>query len=203
MSHHQVSPPSSRHSGQRLLWEEGDQPGTRVVAGAIVAVASALALDAALLSGPGLLFTLVFVTTCAGAALLVRPGDFFAVGVLPPLLMLGLFAMLGAIRPGAIARSEDGVVQAVISGLSHHSIALVVGYALCLTVLGVRDRFVRGILRPGGMAPRDRRRHRDVGPDAPSVRTGPGHPPPPGAPPGHLATSRRRWSARQGSRLPR
>jgi hypothetical protein len=32
------------------------------------------------------------------------------------------------------------VVQATVSGLSHHSFALVAGYALCLGVLLVRHR---------------------------------------------------------------
>ena len=36
---------------------------------------------------------------------------------------------------GAIASAHDGVVQAVVSGLAHHSVALVCGYALCLVTL--------------------------------------------------------------------
>jgi hypothetical protein len=39
-----------------------------------------------------------------------------------------------------IAHPQDGAVQAVVSGLSHHSGALVLGYALCLTTLAVRQR---------------------------------------------------------------
>jgi hypothetical protein len=70
----------------------------------------------------------------------VRPGDFFTVGVLPPLIMVGAFTVLAVDRPGAIATAQDGVVQAVVSGLAHHSVALVCGYALCLATLMARQR---------------------------------------------------------------
>ena len=42
-----------------------------------------------------------------------------------------------------IADAGDGVVQAVVSGLSHHAGALIVGYALCLGVLAIRHRVLR------------------------------------------------------------
>jgi len=38
------------------------------------------------------------------------------------------------------AHPRDGVVQAVVSGLSHHSGALVAGYLLCLTCLAIRHK---------------------------------------------------------------
>jgi hypothetical protein len=80
---------------------------------------------------------------CVGLALAVRPTDFFTVGVLPPLIMVGVFALLGLTRPAAIADPRDGVVQAVVSGLSHHSGALVAGYLLCLGCLELRRRMAR------------------------------------------------------------
>jgi hypothetical protein len=54
--------------------------------------------------------------------------------------MLGAFAVLALDRPEAIAQRHDGLVQAVVSGLAHHSVALSVGYALCLMTLLVRQR---------------------------------------------------------------
>ena len=60
-------------------------------------------------------------------ALLVRPQDFFTVGVLPPLIMLVVFVVLGISHKVAIARDSDGLVQAVITGLSHHAVALGAG----------------------------------------------------------------------------
>jgi hypothetical protein len=54
--------------------------------------------------------------------------------------MVGVFALLGLTRPEVIAHPHDGAVQAVVSGLSHHSGALVAGYVLCLVTLAVRQR---------------------------------------------------------------
>lgn len=185
MSQHRIESPV----GQRLLWEEGRQPGSRVVALATVVILLAVVLELTAWSGPGVLFDLVFVAVCVGSALLVRPSDFFTVGVMPPLLMLGVFLVLGITRPGSVARADDGAVQAVVSGLSHHSIALGVGYGLCLAVLGVRDRFLRGALRPGALES--------------TLRSGPGRLRRPASPRVSPATSPRRSSAPRGSHLPR
>ena len=103
-----------------------------------------VALDVIIGGGVGLVFDLAFVGVCLVVALLVRPEDFFTVGVLPPLIMLAVFALLAASRPVAIADRDAGVVQAVVTGLSHHSVALGVGYAVCLACLAVRDRVLRG-----------------------------------------------------------
>jgi hypothetical protein len=53
------------------------------------------------------------------------------------------FSILAVDRPGAIASPRDGLVQAVVSGLAHHSVALVCGYALCLVTLLTRQRTAR------------------------------------------------------------
>ncbi len=102
-----------------------------------------VALDVALGGGIGLLFDLAFVAVCLTVALLVRPQDFFTVGVLPPLIMLAVFVLVAISRRDEIAPDGDGLAQAVITGLSHHAVALGVGYAACLLCLAVRDRFVR------------------------------------------------------------
>ncbi len=124
----------------RTLWEQGREPGRGVVALCAALVLSALALEVWLTGGVGWLLDVVFVLACVGAALLVRPADFFTAGVLPPLLMVASFVLLAAGSPGALARPEDGLVQAVVSGLTHHSVALVLGYGLCLGCLAVRRR---------------------------------------------------------------
>jgi hypothetical protein len=85
-----------------------------------------------------MVFDLTFVTLCVIAAFNVRPTDFFAIGVLPPLAMLGAILLLAMTEPATIAHPSDGVVQATVSGLSAHSVALVSGYLLCLAVLAVR-----------------------------------------------------------------
>ncbi|MCW2790927.1 MAG: hypothetical protein JWO76_25 [Nocardioides sp.] len=130
-------------SQTRTLWEEGREPGRQVVALGLAVALTAVAVDLVLVGRVSLFFDLCFVALCVGLALVVRPTDFFTVGVLPPMLMVVVFTLLGLTRPGMIAHPDDGVVQAVVSGLSRHSGALVVGYVLCLTCLAVRQRVAR------------------------------------------------------------
>ena len=87
-----------------------------------------------------LFFDLCFVASCGVLAWRVHPRDFFTVGVLPPLLMLGVFTLAGLVAPGLVAHPSDGVVQAVVSGLSVHAPALVAAYALALGSLAYRAR---------------------------------------------------------------
>jgi len=130
-------------SEARTLWDEGHEPGRQVVALGFALALTIVAIDVGLGGRVGLFFDLTFVAVCLAVALLVRHEDFFTVGVLPPLLMLLVFLVLGATRPATIAHRDDGVVQAVVSGLSHHAVSLGVGYGLCLACLAVRDRFLR------------------------------------------------------------
>jgi hypothetical protein len=114
--------------------------GSRVVRLAVLAGLVTLGLDLLVGSDLGLVFDLGFVATCVGTALAVRPTDFFPVGVMPPLLLLGLVLLVAAVERTQVARADDGLVQALVSGLAHHATALMVGYALTLGVLGVRQR---------------------------------------------------------------
>ena len=137
-------------SHARTVWEEGREPGHQVVAlGTAIALTVVLA-DLMLTDEVGLLFDAAFLLLCILLALVVRPDDFFTVGVLPPLLMVGVFTFLALVEPDTIAESGDGAVQAVISGLSHHSEALVGGYLLCLAVLLIRAQ----VLTRSGRGPR-------------------------------------------------
>ncbi|GAA4679614.1 DUF6542 domain-containing protein [Nocardioides nanhaiensis] len=126
----------------RTLWEEGHESGTSVVALGAALTLTVAVLDVAMLDRVTVLFDVCFVMICTGLALLVRPADFFVVGVLPPLLMAGLFVLLAATSPAALGRADDSMLQALIRGLSHHSVALLVGYALALAVLLIRRGFV-------------------------------------------------------------
>lgn len=103
----------------------------------------AVLLDLALNRQLTLLFDVCFVLACLVGALAVRPRDFFLVGVFPPLLMAGTFAVLALLSRGSVADPHDGFLQAVVSGLAHHSGFLVVGYALTLGILAVRQVAVR------------------------------------------------------------
>lgn len=135
-------------SQARTLWEEGHERGRNVVALGLALALTAVVLDLAMSGRLGVFFDLAFVMLCAALALLVRPQDFFTVGVFPPLLMVGVFALLGLVAPSSIADARDGVVQAVVTGLAAHSVALVVAYTLCLLFLAIRQRAVaKGSLR--------------------------------------------------------
>ena len=129
-------------SEARTLWEEGTEPGYQVVALGLAAALTIVALDLWRAHEVTHLFDVVFVLTCVAVALLVRPQDFFTVGVLPPLIMATVFLLVALTDPGAIAHRDDGLVQAVVSGLSNHAEALGLGYALCLGCLAVRRRFL-------------------------------------------------------------
>ncbi len=122
------------------LWEEGREPGREVAALGLALGLSVVALDVLLVERLSLFFDLCFVALCLLLALRVRPGDFFLVGVLPPLLMLAVVTLLAVVRPGAVARADDGLVQAVVSGLAHHAAALAAGYAVCLLTRAHRQR---------------------------------------------------------------
>jgi hypothetical protein len=113
------------------------------VVGAATIALVAVVLVSLLFGGIGLFFDLSFVVVCVAAALAVRPQDFFTVGVLPPLLLAATVTVLAIVDPGAVARPEDAVAQAVVSGLAHHAIALVIGYALTLAVLALRQVALR------------------------------------------------------------
>jgi hypothetical protein len=114
-----------------------------VVLLAFLGSAAAAWLDLRVSDRLSVLFDVVFVVVCVAAALAVRPRDFFAVGVLPPLLMLGTVCALAAVARAAVADEVDGAVQAVVSGLAHHAGALVAGYALTLAFLGLRQVALR------------------------------------------------------------
>lgn len=129
--------------GSRTVWEEGREPGREMVALGVALALTAAALDLLVTGRVGVLFDLAFAGLCVALALAVRPRDFFTVGVLPPLLMLSTFLLLAMSRAEAIAKPDDGLVQAVVSGLSHHSVGLAVSYALALGVLFVRQHVAR------------------------------------------------------------
>jgi hypothetical protein len=140
----------SRTRSTRTLWEEGRHPGRLVVRAA--AIALLLVVLGSLLVGDriGIAFDAAFVAICVAAALWVHPRDFFTVGVLPPLLLAATVGILAVVDRDAVARAEDPVVQAAVSGLAHHALALVIGYGLTLAVLALRQVALRrdGALRP-------------------------------------------------------
>lgn len=122
------------------IWEEGRAPGRRVVTLAVALALTFASLDLIFGARLGWFFDLGFVAICALVALMTHPRDFFNIAVLPPLLMLGLCLLLALTRRDSIAQADDSAVQAVVSGLGHHSIALGLGYACCLGALAMRRK---------------------------------------------------------------
>ena len=114
--------------------------GSRVTRLAVAAALVVLALNLAINQRLTFVFDLGFVLVCIGAALAVRPRDFFHVGVLPPLLLLGLISLVAIVHSGWVAQSGDGFVQAVVSGLAHRATGLLAAYLLALAVLAIRQR---------------------------------------------------------------
>ncbi|MGC4109561.1 MAG: hypothetical protein QM747_03860 [Nocardioides sp.] len=126
----------------RPVWD-GVSRGSEVVALSAALTLSAATLEIAVGGHLRLFFDLCFVAVCVAAAMLVRPRDFFTVGVLPPLLMLGTMVLVALNGPTIVTGRHDGVVQAVVTGLARHSLALFLGYAACLLTLVLRRRAER------------------------------------------------------------
>jgi hypothetical protein len=144
------SGPSASQAGPRkTLWEEGQHPGSLVIRSAVLALLAVTLLSLLFGNRIGVVFDVAFVLICLGAALWVHPRDFFGIGVLPPLLLGLTVLVLSVVDRAAVAKADDPLVQAVVSGLAHHSMALVVGYGLTLLVLALRQVALRhrGTLR--------------------------------------------------------
>jgi hypothetical protein len=116
----------------------------------VLGLAAITAIDVLLDGRLGLPFDVALVVLSVVAALWVRASDFFTVGVLPPLLLAVTVVVLVVVDQGAVARPGDGPLQAVVSGLAHHALALLIGYASTLTLLALRQVAIRhaGALRP-------------------------------------------------------
>jgi len=121
---------------------------SRVVRLAVLGGLLVLALDIAINGHLTLIFDIGFVLLCVWAALAVRPRDFFPIGVLPPLLLLGLITLLAIIHTAWVAQPGDGLIQAVVSGLAHRATGLLTAYLLTLAILAIRQRVGRKRARP-------------------------------------------------------
>lgn len=119
-------------------WQAGREPGLQVVSLGVALTLTAVALDVLLVGSLTLFFDLCFVALCLGLAALVRRQDFYLVALLPPVLMVVVFGFVAVVARDAIADPRDSLLQAVVSGVATHGVALFVGYALCLGWLGWR-----------------------------------------------------------------
>lgn len=153
------------------------ETGPTAIALGVALALTWLALDTLLSPPLGTLLGIGFTLTCLWLALTIRPGHFFTVGVLPPLLLVGVLLLTAVLRPAAL--DGDGVADRVVGGLVDQRLALVLAWVGTLVVLLVRSRSSR------------------------VTRSGTGRPPRGGAPRAHPPTSPRPSSAPPGSPLPR
>lgn len=114
--------------------------GARVIRLALLAAAALIAIDLLITGRLGVLFDIGFIALCIGTALMVRPTEFFKVAVLPPILLLVVCAATAIVHRAGVAAADDGFVQAIVSGLAHHSGALFAATINAILVMGIRTR---------------------------------------------------------------
>ncbi|CAM3555774.1 DUF6542 domain-containing protein [Nocardioides zeicaulis] len=120
------------------FWQVGREPGRQVVVLGVAVTLTAVCLDVLLAGELTLFFDLCFTALCLGLAALVRRRDFFLVALLPPLLMTGVFTFLALVARDTVGARDDSTLQAVVSGVATHGVALGAGYGLCLAWLAWR-----------------------------------------------------------------
>lgn len=134
--------PTWRVNAERIADHELTARGVIALGGLLLA--GATWLHVTLTDRLGLFFSCCFVLTCLTTVLLVRSNGFFAVGVLPPLLMLGILAAVAVLAPTHIdapgLADDAGLVPRVVAGLVGHAGGLVIGHAAVLGIIGARIR---------------------------------------------------------------
>ena len=119
-------------------WKVGHEPGRQVVSLGVAVTLTAVSIDVLLAGSLTFFFDLCFMALCLALATLVRRRDFYLVALLPPVLMTAVFGFVALVARDAVADPRDSLLQAVVSGVATHGVALFVGYALCLGWLGWR-----------------------------------------------------------------
>jgi hypothetical protein len=130
--------PRRRDGSRRASGPLGGRGTGQVVGVAVAATAGVAALDLALTGRLSQFFDLCFVLAGLVPALQVRREGLFAVGVLPPLLLGGVVAVLAALAPGALTTSHLAFVSTWLTGLAHHGAALVATHLVVLAIIGLR-----------------------------------------------------------------
>jgi hypothetical protein len=137
------SRPAARRAPRTTLWEQGRHPGRLVLRATTLMLLTVAGLNLLVTGSLGLPFDLVFIAACTLVALWVRPRDFFMVGVYPPIVLGALVITLAVAEPATVARADDPAGQAIVSGLAHQAWPLVIGYALTLGIIALRQVAIR------------------------------------------------------------
>lgn len=124
------------------MWEEGRWSGSRVTRFSALLCVLMACSNLLLTHRIGTIFSLGFVLVCLIAAMMVRSQDFFRVGVLPPLLLLGCAMVLSLVARGSVVDQQSGYLQGVISALARGASGLMAGYLLALAVLAIRHQVI-------------------------------------------------------------
>lgn len=109
------------------------------MAAATLSVAALAVFDVALTERLSMFFDLCFILVGFGAALVVSSRGFFAVGVLPPLLLGAVVAVLAVLDPTTVTATHLAFVSTWLTGLAHHAAALVTTHTLVLATLALRS----------------------------------------------------------------
>lgn len=123
-------------------WLYGTEPGRAVAPLGLALVTTIVAVTWVLDSKLGLFYDLSFVTVCLLLAVRIRDDEFGFGVALPPALMAAVLVLLAFASPEMIADESDGFVQAFVTGLATHSLALLIGWGLALLALEIRRRRV-------------------------------------------------------------
>ncbi|MBF4163604.1 DUF6542 domain-containing protein [Nocardioides acrostichi] len=129
---------SQTHAGRTPALPQEAAPSLVVLALALLL--TAVAADGLLSPGLGRVLDVGFLLTCLAVGLLVRHGDFFVAGVLPPLALTGVLTLVALTSPGVLAGGDTGWLGSTFAGLAHHSTALVLGWVTALVTLLMRDQ---------------------------------------------------------------
>ena len=113
------------------------ETGPSAIALGVALALTWLVLDTLVSTPLGALLGTGFALTCLWLALTIRPGHFFTVGVLPPLLLVGVLVLAALLRPAAL--DGDGLLDRVVGGLVDQRLALVLAWAGTLAVLLTRS----------------------------------------------------------------
>jgi hypothetical protein len=114
------------------------QAAARVVGAAVATTVGVVAFDVALTGRLSMFFDLCFILVGLCAALGVRRDGLYAVGVLPPLLLGAVVAVLAVLSPGTLTASRLEFASTWLTGLAHHGVALASAHAVVLTIVGMR-----------------------------------------------------------------
>lgn len=124
-----------------------EPPAGPVVLAAFVAMLVAAAIEIVLRDAVGMVVGVMLVLACTAVALMIRAGDLFTAGVLPPLLLVAALVVVAVVHPAGIEVSrlqpDAGVAQTVIAGFVALARWLVAAHALALVLVALRLRVTR------------------------------------------------------------